>query len=180
MTEELIALMAVLTLDGKLNARTSPDPAMRERVRIAAAKADRTSKVTAERQTAINMAGHLLKAAGLIAEAREMFTSEIKHSPHAGYFMTYLAQMSLEEGRTQEAIDWWRSAHESTPPGAARFSRGARYISQLVDLVASETALIAREVTRVLTEIAADPAPLAGINRASMEMVLASLARLAK
>jgi len=177
-TERLIALMAVLNVEGKLHARKSPDPAMQERVRDAAMQADRISLVAAERQTTINMAGHLLRAAGLTDEARQMFTSEVKRSVYPGYFMPYLAEMSLEEGRVQEAIDWWRGAYESTPLGASRFSRGVRHISQLIKLRPEERALIEREVTRVLAEIGDDPAALSGINRSSMEMLFANLARL--
>lgn len=172
-TERLIALSAILAL-GKVLEGPAAIERLVPRVREAVRTANETSATFPERQTAINMAGHLLKAAGLREEAAALFRHEAEHSPEGSYFMSYLADIAFEKGDAVEGLAWLRKAWESTPPGSSRFSRGVRFVSRAVERGLATPDPIESLVTRLLAE--SEPGDLgSGRNRANLEALVSAL-----
>lgn len=173
-TEQLIALSALLAASRR--GAGQPDGALRERIRLAAERADAESVTTEQRQTAVNMAGHLLKAAGFVDESLALFERETGRSPHAGYFWPYIAATRFEQGRTDDAIVALRRAWQETPAGSARRVRGAAYVAKLAEVRPLQRELIDREAMAVLREIAPAADALAGQNRKAVSDILKALA----
>lgn len=173
-TERLIALSALLSLSLQRGAK--PDDELRETIRLAAERADVESVTAQQRQTTINMAGHLLKAAGFVNESVALFEREASCSPHAGYFWPYIAATLHEQGRFDDAIAALRKAWQTTPLGCARHMRGAAYVAKLAEIRPMQRELIEREAMAVLREIAPAPDALTGRNRQAVSNLLKALA----
>lgn len=175
-TERLIALAALLALSRHGNDRGEVSGTLRERVLRAVERADAESVTVAQRQTALNMAGHLLKAAGFVEQSQALFEREIRRSPHAGYFWPYVARTHFESGRSDEGLAALRQAWQATPMGCARRVRGAAYVAKLSELRPAEGALVEREAMAVLREIAPATDALAGQSRQAVSTLLKALA----
>lgn len=175
-TERLIALAALLSLARDGDEQREVDGTLRERVLLAVRQADAESVTVAQRQTAMNMAGHLLKAAGFVEHSQVLFEEEIRRSPHAGYFWPYVAKAHLESGRTDDGLAALRQAWQATPTGCARRVRGAAYVAKLAELRPSDAALLEREAIAVLREIAPATDALAGQSRQAVSVLLKALA----
>src|SRR6202000_1798667 len=98
-----------------------PPPLLMQRTRALVAQADAATAGEVERQSVMNMAGHLLRQSGLRRESIGLFCREIARSPWPTYFMPYVAEMHMEEGESDEAFRWWRRAYEETPGKTTRF-----------------------------------------------------------
>lgn len=172
-TERLIALSALMAL--ALRRTGIVDDAMRERIRLAASRADAESVSIAQRQTAINMAGHLLKAAGHVEQSLALFEQEARRSPHGGYFWPYIARAHFEAGRIQDGLAAMRQAWQATPPGCARRVRGGAYVASLAEKSPAQRELVEREALAVLRELASAPDALAGQHRRAIGDLLKAL-----
>lgn len=170
-TERLIAHSAGVTLGSTPD--TPSAAALVERTRALVMAADAATVGEVERQSVMNMAGHLLRQSGLREESIRLFRREIDRSPWPTYFMPYIAEMYLEQGEREEAFRWWLRSYEQTPGKTSRFELGVRYIAALVRHAPRERALIEGMVTRLLAERGDD----ADLTRARMRRSVRLLAR---
>jgi hypothetical protein len=174
-TERLIAQSANVALRMAPQAVGEPAPPI-ERTRIMVQNADATTASATERQSVMNMAGHLLRQSGLREESIRLFRAEIDRSPWPTYFMPYVAEMYMEQNDRDEAFRWWQRSYEETPGKTTRFELGVRYIAALVRHAPQERAAIERMVARLLSDRGDD----ADMTRARGRKSLALLARTLK
>ena len=132
-------------------------PALVQEVKDAAATADREVTNSFERQAVIPEASQLLANAGLFAESDALLKSSLdkSHSPY--YLMSELGANARKEGRTAEALDWYRQAWEKSEGPATRLQWGAAYLGQLVDLAPKDEKRIEEVAKSVFGEAAAQP-----------------------
>jgi thiol-disulfide isomerase/thioredoxin len=147
-TERLIAQSANLTLD----APTGAGNPLANRTRTLVETADAATTGQIERQSVMNMAGHLLRQSALREESIRVFRREIDRSPWPTYFMPYVAEMYMEQGESEEAFRWWRRSYEETQGKTTRFELGVRYIEARVRHAPKERAPIESMVARLLAE----------------------------
>ena len=150
-TERLIAQSASVAL------RSAPEPPggpahLLERTQVMVASADAATVSVTERQSVMNMAGHLLRQSGLREESIRLFRAEIDRSPWPTYFMPYVAEMYMEENDRDEAFRWWQRSYGETPGKTTRFELGVRYIAAMVRHAPQERAPIERMVARLFSD----------------------------
>jgi thiol-disulfide isomerase/thioredoxin len=175
-TERLIAHSARLSLES--DAATSDGSSLAvERTRTLVTQADGATVGQVERQSVMNMAGHLLRQSGLREESIRLFCREINRSPWPTYFMPYVAEMYMEQGESDEAFRWWRRSYEDTPGKSTRFELGVRYIEALVRHAPSEGGLIERTVTRLLADQGDDVDTARARTRRSLGLLARTLAQ---
>jgi hypothetical protein len=175
-TERLIAHSARLTLESDAATSDGPPP-LGERTRALVAQADAATVGRIERQSVINMAGHLLRQSGLRDDSIRLFRREIDRSPWPTYFMPYVAEMYMERGDREEALRWWRRSYEETVGKATRFELGVRYVQALVRHAPGERAQIESTVTRLLAERGDDVDPPHARTRRSLGLLASALAQ---
>jgi thiol-disulfide isomerase/thioredoxin len=175
-TERLIAHSARLSLESDAATSDGSSPVL-ERTRALVTQADRATVGQVERQSVMNMAGHLLRQSGLREESIRLFCREINRSPWPTYFMPYVAEMYMEQGESDEAFRWWRRSYEDAPGKSTRFELGVRYIEALVRHAPSERALIERTVTRLLAERGDDVDTARARTRRSLGLLARTLAQ---
>ena len=178
-TERLISLSSVLVLRKRREDAPDVNRAMASRVKEAVREADRESVTFEQRQTAMNMAGHLLKGAGLVDEAQALFRAESERSPEGPYFMSYLADIAFERGDSEGGLEWLRRAWNETHAGAARFARGVRYVAKAAQLLEGREDFVSGEAIRLLAEQASARDAFEGLNRKNFRILLESLPALA-
>jgi hypothetical protein len=175
-TERLIAHSARLTLECDA---LSPDPSplLMQWTRALVAQADAATAGEVERQSVMNMAGHLLRQSGLRQESIHSFCREIDRSPWPTYFMPYVAEMQMEEGEIDEAFKWWRRAYEETLGKTTRFELGVRYVEALVRHAPGNRALIESTVTRLFADRGDDVDATRARARRSLGLLARTLAQ---
>lgn len=85
-----------------------------------------------ERQSVINRAGNVLRAAKLYPQARELIQAELALSKSPYYFMSSMAEIAEETGNYEDSVDWRRRAYEAAKGKATRFQWGVEYASALI------------------------------------------------
>jgi hypothetical protein len=173
-TERLIAQSASVTLRSGPETPGGP-PSLLERTRAMVAKADAATACVTERQSVMNMAGHLLRQGGLRDESIRLFRAEIDRSPWPTYFMPYVAEMYMEQDDREEAFRWWRRSYEETPGKTTRFELGVRYIAALVRHAPEERAVIERMAVRLFSDRGDDADMARGRVRKSLGLLARTL-----
>ena len=132
-------------------------PALVQEVKDAAATADREVTNSFERQAVIPEASQLLTDAGLWTESDALLKSSLakSHSPY--YLMSELGGNARKQGRTAEALDWYRQAWEKSEGPATRLQWGSSYLGALVDLAPKDDKRIEDVAKSVFTEASAQP-----------------------
>jgi thiol-disulfide isomerase/thioredoxin len=128
-TDRLIALHAaveVKTLTG------SADTHLHERARAEIAGVESTLADPSERQTVLNMAGHLAWQLGDLALAEQVYRRGIADAAAPPYFMQVLARFLQAQGRAEEARDQLAQALSAERGLLARFSISAKRVELLV------------------------------------------------
>ncbi|MBN8886482.1 MAG: thioredoxin family protein [Rudaea sp.] len=174
-TERLIALSTHADLTRKLVAPDELDARLRERVRATVERAEAQTSWPPERQSVMNMAGHLLKQCGFRGEAEALFRKATREAVGPTYFMPYLAEICIEDGRADEALDWWLRAYEETRGKNSRFALGVRYLAALIRHFPERTAQIEALATRLLGELGDDPDLTRGRNGNSLRQLALAL-----
>jgi len=165
-TERLISLSAALSLDPS---------SLAQRTRTLVAKADAATVSATERQSVMNMAGHVVRQIGLTEESIRLFCTEIERSPWPTYFMPYVAEMYMEQGAKDEAFRWWLRSYDETSGKTTRFELGVRYIAALVRHAPKDRAQIERTVTRLIAERGEDADMPRGRMRKSLRLLARTL-----
>jgi len=164
--ERLSSLMAVIDLFELQNpGAVSVDAALQERIRARVAWADREAGDPHARQAAMSTAGYLLRRAGLIGEAERHYRAEVEKSESPFYFMSSLASMAAEAGKTEQAVSWMAKAYETSNGRATRFQWGTSYLLGLMELTPEEGDRIRSESVRVLQEMMGLAGAFAGRNQ---------------
>ena len=173
-TERLIAQSASMTLRTGLEVPGGPHSVL-ERTRAMVAKADEATLCATERQSVMNMAGHLLRQAGLREESIRLFSAEIDRSPWPTYFMPYVAEMYMEQDDREQALRWWQRSYDETPGKTTRFELGVRYIAALVRHAPQERAVIERMAARLFSDRGDDADMARGRVRKSLGLLARTL-----
>lgn len=173
-TERLIAQSASVALQSTPEAAGGPAQLL-ERTRVMVANADAATLNVTERQSVMNMAGHLLRQSGLREESIRLFRAEIDLSPWPTYFMPYVAEMYMEQNDRDEALRWWQCSYDETQGKTTRFELGVRYIAALVRHAPQERATIERMVARLFTDRGDDADMARGRVRKSLGVLARTL-----
>jgi hypothetical protein len=173
-TERLIVQSARVTLEAGREAPGGP-AALLGRTRAMVADADAATASVTERQSVMNMAGHLLRQSGLREESIGLFRAEIGRSPWPTYFMPYVAEMYMEQDDREEALRWWRRSYEETSGRTTRFELGVRYLAALARHAPDDGRAIERLVTRLFAERGDDIDMARGRVRKSLGLLARSL-----
>jgi len=173
-TERLIAQSALVSLQS--NPEPQGDESLRNKTRTLVAAADTATDSQIERQSVMNMAGHLLKQSGFREESITLFRGEIDKSPWPTYFMPYVAETYMELDEREEALRWWYRAYEETLGKTTRFELGVRHIAARVRYAPTERAAIEQSVTRLLAEHGDDADMGRGRMRKALSLLTKTLA----
>jgi len=174
-TERLIAHATLVTVS-KSRADSSDLPEyQRQRCIDLIQELDRTTTDVRERQSVMNMAGHLLRFIGLPQEAQLTFERELQKSADPYYFMPYLADLARDRGEVANAMNWMQRAYEEAPGAATRFALGGRYITALTAVTPQDEIRIAAAVSQVLQESYGRKAVFHGVFRRTLTAIIADL-----
>lgn len=173
-TERLIAQSASVALQSMPEVPGGPAPLL-ERTRVMVASADAATVSATERQSVMNMAGHLLRQGGLREESIRLFRAEIDRSPWPTYFMPYVAEMYMEQNDRDEAFRWWQRSYDETPGKTTRFELGVRNIAALVRHAPEERSGIERMIARLFSDHGDDADMARGRVRKSLGLLARTL-----
>ncbi|MCD9032979.1 thioredoxin family protein [Luteimonas sp. Y-2-2-4F] len=170
-TQRLILLYGRVQLAGG-----RVDPALAHAVRATVHRAQHEAHGDDARLSVLNMAAELLRAGGDGSGARALLQAEAERSAHAAYFLQALAGLHEAAGDRDRAQDCARRAYERTPPGPTRFARGLRYLRTL-PTTPQDAPGFERALRTLLSEVAAQPAPVDGNQRRYLADLFALLAQ---
>jgi len=129
-------------------------PALVKEVRDTAAATDREVSNAFERQAVIPGTSQLLEEAGMWKESEALLKSSLARSHSPYYLMSELGSNARKQGRTGEALQWYRQAWEKSEGPATRLQWGAAYLGVLVDLAPNDAKRIELTAQSVFAEAA--------------------------
>ncbi|MCB1692278.1 MAG: thioredoxin family protein [Pseudomonadales bacterium] len=106
------------------------------------ADADTATENAFARQSVVSQLSYIYEKAHMNDEARALLIAELDRSKAPYYFMSSLASLAEEEGKKDEAIDWYRRAFEASTGTATRFQWGGSYVRALIRLAPDKDDLI--------------------------------------
>jgi len=130
-------------------------PALVKEVRDTAAATDREVTNAYERQAVIPGTSQLLEEAGLWKESELLLKSSLSRSHSPYYLMSELGSNARKQGRTAEALQWYRQAYDKSDGPATRLQWGAAYLKALVELAPQDSKRIEATAQSVFNEAAA-------------------------
>jgi len=131
--------------------------ALLKEVKDTVATADREVTNGFERQAVIPEASQVLAEAGLWTESDALLKGSLSKSHSPYYLMSELGSNARRQGRTAEALDWYRQAYEKSEGPATRLQWGASYLNALVDLAPKDDKRIEGVAQSVFAEAAQQP-----------------------
>ncbi len=145
-------------------------------VRDQVARVDRETTDGYERQAVISGAAYTLGRAGLWADSEALLKANLAKSPSSYYLMSQLGSNARKQGRSADALAWYRQAFEKSEGPATRLQWGVGYLNALVDLAPKDTAAIEKTASQLLSEAGQDSGAFAGrsardLKRASQKLV---------
>ncbi|MEO5735343.1 MAG: thioredoxin family protein [Rubrivivax sp.] len=140
-------------------------------VRAQVAQADREIRDGYERQAVITAAAATLSTAGLWSDSEALLKANLSKSHSPYYLMSQLGGNARKQGRTDEALQWYGKAFETSQGPATRLQWGASYLTALVDLAPADGQRIEQTASRLLTEAAADSGAFEGRSARSLQRV---------
>ena len=174
-TQRLIAHAALVQLRTKGSDDQEFSPHLVRRCVALVEEVDQGTDDTAERQSVMNMAGHLLRLVGLPDQARLVFERELSRSTDPYYFMPYLADLARERGAVEEALHWMRRAHREARGEATRFALGGRLLSYTIAVTPDDSGGIARAALQPLGEVEGGVAIFYGVFRRALGAMVQDL-----
>ena len=123
-----------------------------------AARMDREITDGYERQAVITSAAFLLGRAGLWAESDALLKANLARSHSPYYLMSQLGSNARRQGKTDEALRWYRESFERSVGPATRLQWGSGYFQVLVDLAPQDTARIEAVAAQLFKEAGEDSA----------------------
>lgn len=124
-----------------------------------------------ERQAVITAAGATLGRAGLWADSEALLKANLakSHSPY--YLMSQLGSNARQQGRNDEALQWYGQAFDRSEGPATRLQWGAGYLAALVDLAPHDAARIEKTAAQLLAEASKDSGAFEGRSARSLQRV---------
>lgn len=144
-------------------------------VRAQVAQADREIRDGYERQAVITAGAATLSSAGLWSDSEALLKANLSKSHSPYYLMSQLGGNARKQGRTDDALQWYGKAFETSTGPATRLQWGASYLTALVDLSPTDARRIEQTASRLLTEAAADSGAFEGRSARSLQRVGAKL-----
>ncbi len=95
-----------------------------------------------ERQSVINRAGNLLRAAKMYPQAKQLVSEEISQSKSPYYFMSSMAEIAEETDDPAGIVEWRQKAYQAAAGKATRFQWGVEYVSALIQHQPDDAELI--------------------------------------
>jgi len=129
-----------------------------------------------ERQSVINRAGNVLRAANLYDQAKKLIMAEIQISKSPYYFMSSMAEIGEETEKPEEILEWRQKAYNAVKGRATRFQWGVEYVDALVKYAPSNTEEIA-ELSQAILQHVAPSEVYSGRNLGRLQTLLDSLAQ---
>ena len=151
-------------------------PRLAAEVREQVARVDREITDGYERQAVITGAAYTLGRAGLWADSEALLKANLAKSASPYYLMSQLASNARKQGRSADALAWYRQSFEKSEGPATRLQWGVGYLNALVELAPKDTASIEKTASQLLTEAGQDSGAFAGrsaraLDRASQKLV---------
>ena len=103
--------------------------------------------------SAVNSLSQALFDAGLIDQARQVLLNGLPITKHPYYLMSDLGYLEAQQGNTQEALNWYKQAWDSSVGPATRIQWGVNYVVNLIELKPQDIDAIELANTRVLKEL---------------------------
>jgi hypothetical protein len=160
---------------GRLPGDTSIDADLRGDIRAAVAAADRDSTDTAERQSVIPTAAHLLQSAGMGSESDALLRASLSRSPAPYYLMSQLAGNAVKRGDKAVALRWSAQAWQTAKGPATRLQWGAAHLARLIDLASDDAVQIEKVAATILREAATVPDVYHERNARSLQRIASRL-----
>ena len=128
-----------------------------------------------ERQSVINRAGNILRAANLYPQAKELITKELAISKSPYYFMSSMSEIAEETDDPAGAISWRRQAYENAVGKATRFQWGVEYITTLIKFDAQNDPAITNAINGLFGNLDQEADVFTGRNYGRLQTLLTSL-----
>jgi hypothetical protein len=174
-TERLIAHAALVGL-AKLRSGSSDVPAeLQRRCLDLIVELDRATADPGERQSVMNMAGHLARFVARPEESHRIFEQELQRSRDPYYFMPYIADLARERGDLPGALGWLQQARAEARGPATRFAISGRYIAALLSLAPQDIVRIESAVLQALDELGGSHAVFYGVYRRTLTKIVSDL-----
>ena len=103
--------------------------------------------------SAVNSLSQALFDAGLIDQARQVLLDGLPITKHPYYLMSDLGYLEAQQDNTQEALNWYKQAWDSSVGPATRIQWGVNYVVNLIELKPQDVDAIELANTRVLQEL---------------------------
>ena len=127
------------------------------------------------RQSVINRAGNVLRAAGLYPQAKKLITKELMISQSPYYFMSSLAEIAEETEDFAGIIEWREKAYRAATGKATRFQWGVEYVSALIQYQPQATEVIADTASSLFDNLDQGSDVFSGRNYGRLKTLLANL-----
>lgn len=153
----------------KDNVRPTLPAALLKDVREHVARDDREIADGYERQAVITSAAYALGEAGLWDESDALLKANLakSHSPY--YLMSQLGSNAKKQGRSDDALSWYRQAWEKSEGPATRLQWGAGYLAALVELAPADTQRIEKTAAALIAEAGRDKGSFEGRSLRSLQ-----------
>ena len=131
---------------------------------MAAAQAEKITTSAAARQSVVSQLSSLLRHAGLVEEAKTLLLAALENTEAPYYFMSGLAAIAEQEQEIPTALQWRKSAFDSSEGSATRLQWGASYVRTLIRLTPEADADITTTTEQLVAQGGTDQDLFSGRN----------------
>jgi len=128
------------------------------------AQADQKVSNAYARQSLVNQIRWIYQTAHMNDKARAVLLAELDRSKAPYYFMSSLGSLAEDQEQTEEAIEWYRKAYETSEGSATRFQWGASYVRALIRLAPDQDELILSTAESLFDELPSSDDVFSGRN----------------
>ena len=161
-SEKLAGWLPRLQLATRDDQRLAED--LQKLLRAELTSADDATPDSFERQSVIDQIGYIYREAGLVNDAKALLLAELEKSASPYYFMSSLGSLAEKNEDFEEALDWRKSAYESSAGEATRFQWGANYVLAMIRMAPEDHQVIAGQASALLSEFHVSGELFAGRN----------------
>jgi len=116
------------------------------------------------RQSLVNQIRWVYQTAHMTDKAQAVLLAELGRSKAPYYFMSSLGSLAEQQEQTEEAIEWYRKAYETSEGAATRFQWGASYVRALIRLTPDQDELIISTAESLFDELPSSDQVFSGRN----------------
>lgn len=117
------------------------------------------------RHSALTTSVWMLMTANMLTEAKALALREVKTSPHAYYYMSYLTALELKLKNYKVALEWSKKGWKNSKGPATRFQWGYNYLSNLLKYNSKDFDSIKKTHSLIMAEYHKYNLPDAGRNK---------------